>query len=210
MKKTIFLLCLSMATTTVFAQKKGTKKAVSRATSNTILAKSGEASVQVSKDFFYFSNNGKDTIGIKKVSAATLPKDCAIKPFTAKGVSLYQITWAEETTTKTDLKTEIRNSIFSHIINPATKEKLFSSESITTHITEKVFLDKLKNASETQQRIRREGFELEVTADGDLIQKNKTQQNNFVFSETDKKYVSGKTTSVSNAKPKPTAKKNKA
>ena len=42
-----------------------------------------------------------------------------------------------------------------------------------------VFLDKLKNASETQERMRREGFEFFLNADGTITQKNKTQENKF-------------------------------
>lgn len=210
MKRTILVAVIALASVSVFAQKKGTKKSVAKPSSSNVLAKSGDVSAQIGKDFFYVSTNstGKDTIGIKKLATGIFPKDCTLKTFSAKGTPLYQLTWTEEATTKTELKTEVKKTVYSQIINPATKEKLFSNQNTVTNITEKVFLDRLKNASETQERVRREGFDLEVTPEGDLVQKNKSQQNNYVFSEPDKKYVSGKTTSV--AAPKPVVKKKKA
>ena len=128
-----------------------------------------------------------------------MPKNCALKAFSAKGTPLYLLTWTEEQTTKTDLKTEVRSTLFSEVYDVTTKTKLFSNQQTTTNITEKVFLDRLKNASETQEKVRREGFEFSLTPDGDIVQKNKTQQNTFTFNAAEKKYVDGKTTSVAPA-----------
>jgi len=212
MKKTALLILILFCTAISYGQKKKAKgKAPAKATS-TALAKADNLTAEIIKGKFYlFVNNKtkKDTIGIKTVDANNSPKDCLLKAFTAKGTPLYLLTWTEEATTKTDLKTEIKTVLFSEVYDVSTKTKLFSNQQTTTNITEKVFLDRLKNASETQEKVRREGFEFILTPEGDIQQKNKTQQNNFAFNATDKKYVEGKPV-VTAAPAKTTAKKKKA
>jgi len=212
MKKTALLILILLCTTISYGQKKKAKSKAPAKTASTALAKADNLTAEIVKgNFFLFINNKttKDTIGIKTVDANSLPKDCAIKPFTAKGTPLYLLTWTEESTTKTDLKTEIKTILFSEVYDVSTKTKLFSNQQATTNITEKVFLDRLKNASETQEKVRREGFEFILTAEGDIQQKNKTQQNTFAFNATDKKYVEGKTTSLATSTTKAPAKKKK-
>ena len=176
------------------------------------MAKADNLTVEIVKGNFYLFINDKtkkDTIGIKTVDVNNLPKDCALKAFTAKGMSLYLLTWTEENTTKTDLKTEIKTTLFSEVYDVSTKTKLFTNQQSTTNITEKVFLDRLKNASETQERVRREGFEFVLTPEGDILQKNKSQENNFAFNAVDKKYVEGNPTNLATSQKAP-AKKKKA
>ena len=212
MKKTALLILILLSTAISYGQKKKAKGKAPAKTTSTALAKADNLTAEVVKGNFYlFINNKtkKDTIGIKTVDANSSPKDCAIKPFTAKGTPLYLLTWTEETTNKTDLKTEIKTVLFSEVYDVSTKTKLFSNQQSTTNITEKVFLDRLKNASETQEKVRREGFEFILTPDGDIQQKNKTQQNTFAFNATDKKYVEGKPV-VTAAPAKAPAKKKKA
>lgn len=203
MKKTLFLILILLTASFSYGQKKGGKKKAAAKPASTALAKADNLTAEIVKGNFYlFINNTKakkDTIGIKTVDENSLPKNCALKAFSAKGTPLYLLTWTEEQTTKTDLKTEVRSILFSEIFDISTKTKLFSNQQTTTNITEKVFLDRLKNASETQEKVRREGFEFSLTADGDIVQKNKTQQNTFAFNATDKKYVEGKTTSAAPA-----------
>lgn len=203
MKKTLFLILILLTASFSYGQKKGAKKKAAAKPASTALAKADNLTAEIVKGNFYlFINNGKakkDTIGIKTVDENSLPKNCALKAFSAKGTPLYLLTWTEEQTTKTDLKTEVRSVLFSEIYDVPTKTKLFSNQQTTTNITEKVFLDRLKNASETQEKVRREGFEFSLTADGDIVQKNKTQQNTFAFNAADKKYVEGKTTSTAPA-----------
>lgn len=212
MKKTALLILILLCTTISYGQKKKAKGKTPAKPASTALAKADNLTAEIIKGNFYlFINNKiqKDTIGIKTVDANSSPKDCTIKPFTAKGTPLYLLTWTEETTTKTDLKTEIKSTLFSEVYDVSTKTKLFSNQQSTTNITEKVFLDRLKNASETQEKVRREGFEFILTPDGDIQQKNKTQQNTFAFNATDKKYVEGKSV-VTSAPAKTLAKKKKS
>lgn len=203
MKKTLFLILILLTASFSYGQKKGGKKKAAAKPASTALAKADNLTAEIVKGNFYlFINNAKakkDTIGIKTVDENSLPKNCALKAFSAKGTPLYLLTWTEEQTTKTDLKTEVRSVLFSEVYDVPTKTKLFSNQQTTTNITEKVFLDRLKNASETQEKVRREGFEFSLTPDGDIVQKNKTQQNTFAFNAADKKYVEGKTTSTAPA-----------
>ncbi|MBA9073879.1 hypothetical protein GGR22_002046 [Flavobacterium gossypii] len=210
MKKTAFLILLVLTAAFSYGQKKGSKKKAAAKPASAALAKADNLTAEIVKGNFYlFINNKakKDTIGIKTVDEKNPPKNCTLKGFTAKGIPLYLLTWTEEITTKTELKTEVRTILFSEVYDTASKTKLFSNQQTTTNITEKVFLDRLKNASETQEKVRREGFEFVLTPEGDILQKNKTQQNTFAFNAADKKYVEGKTTSTAPAAP---AKKKKA
>lgn len=212
MKKTALLILILLCTAVSYGQKKKAKGKASVKSASTALAKADNLTAEVVKGNFYlFINNKtkKDTIGIKTVDVNSLPKDCTLKGFTAKGTPLYLLTWTEETTNKTDLKTEIKTILFSEVYDVSTKTKLFSNQQSTTNITEKVFLDRLKNASETQEKVRREGFEFILTPEGDIQQKNKTQQNTFAFNATDKKYVEGKS-AVATTPAKAPVKKKKA
>ena len=210
MKKIAFLILLVLTAAFSYGQKKGSKKKAAAKPASAALAKADNLTAEIVKGNFYlFINNKakKDTIGIKTVDEKNPPKNCTLKGFTAKGTPLYLLTWTEEITTKTELKTEVRTILFSEVYDTASKTKLFSNQQTTTNITEKVFLDRLKNASETQEKVRREGFEFVLTPEGDILQKNKTQQNTFAFNAADKKYVEGKTTSTATAAP---SKKKKA
>lgn len=212
MKKASFLILILLCTAISYGQKKNAKAKAPAKTTSTALAKADNLTAEVIKGNFYlFINNKpkKDTIGIKTVDANSLPKECALKAFTAKGTPLYLLTWKEESTTKTELKTELKTVLFSEVYDVTTKTKLFSNQQTISNITEKVFLDRLKNASETQEKVRREGFEFILTPEGDIQQKNKTQQNTFAFNPTDKKYVEGKPFIIGTAPAKAPAKKRK-
>lgn len=189
MKKIILLVVVSFFCTSIYSQK---KKAVSKKSTSIVVAKSDNLSAEIVKDNFYlFVNNGaaKDTIVLKTIDVKNLPTDCKITPFKAQTVPLYLVTWNEKTTTKTDLKTEDVVEIYSEIFEVTSKTLALGNIQKTTNITEKVFLDKLKNASETQQRVRREGYEFTLLPDGDVSLKNKTQENKMTYSPTDKKYM---------------------
>lgn len=210
MKKTALLILILFCTTISYGQKKKAKGKTPAKTASTALAKADNLTAEIVKGNFYLFINDKtkkDTIGIKTVDVNNLPKDCALKAFTAKGTPLYLLTWTEENTIKTDLKTEIKTTLFSEVYDVSTKTKLFTNQQSTTNITEKVFLDRLKNASETQERVRREGFEFVLTPEGDILQKNKSQENNFAFNATDKKYVEGKPTNLVTSQKAPAKKK---
>jgi len=118
--------------------------------------------------------------------------DCKLSSFTAGGTKLYLLTWSEKSGAKTDLKTEDITTIYSVVYEIASKKQVFSNTQMTNHITEKVFLDKLKNASETQEKIRREGFEFKLNPDGSISQKGKTQENKYTYDVAKIEYVPAK------------------
>ena len=135
----------------------------------------------------------KDAMIVKEAVAANFaPTNTKLSSFNVKDVKLYLLTWTEKVTTKTDLKTEEINTIYTVIYEINAKKQVFSNTQTTTNITEKVFLDKLKNASETQQRIRREGFEFTLNPDGTVTQKSKKQQNNWMYDAAKMEYVTKK------------------
>jgi hypothetical protein len=208
MKKLIFLVLISLFCSSLSAQK---KKVTPKKTASIVLAKTANLSAEIVKDNFYlFINNvnSNDTIVLKKVDIKNLPINCKISVFTTKETPLYLITWSEKTITKTDLKTEEVNLVYSEIFEISSKTMAIGNIQTTTNITEKVFLDKLKNASETQQRIRREGFEFTLLPNGDVTLKNKTQENKLTYSPIDKKYVDAKSiTKPTTTKPTVTKKK---
>ena len=192
MKKLILLVLVSLFCTSIYGQK---KKVVSKKSNSIVLAKSSNLSAEIVKDNFYlFVNSGatKDTIVLKTVDVKNLPADCKITAYTSKETLLYLVTWNEKSITKTDLKTEDVVEIYSEIFEVTSKTLALGNIQKNTNITEKVFLDKLKNASETQQRVRREGYEFTLLADGDVTLKNKTQENKLSYSPLDKKYMAAK------------------
>jgi hypothetical protein len=131
----------------------------------------------------------QESITLSDQKVVNTPQETTIKSFTSDNTKLYLINWTEINTNKSELKLEEIKTIYSKVINPETKSILFSNYQKTNHITEKVFLDKLKNASETQQKIRREGFEFILNPDGSITQKNKTQENKWVFKASEAKFV---------------------
>jgi hypothetical protein len=208
MKKMMVLVLVSLFCVSICAQK---KKPIAKKSTSIVLAKAANLSAEIVKDNFYlFINNvnSKDTIVLKKVDVKNLPSNCKITVFTTKETPLYLITWIEKITIKTDLKTEDIINLHSEIYELSSKKQVVANIQITKNITEKVFLDKLKNASETQQRIRREGFEFILLPNGDVTLKNKTQENKLTYSTIDKKYVDAKLPSKpSTTKPPITKKK---
>lgn len=100
--------------------------------------------------------------------------------FTASGVKLYLLTWTELSTTKSTNKTEEKTTIYSVIYEITTKKQVYSNYQLTNHITEKVSLGGT-GAFETQEKMRREGFEFTLNSDGSVTQKNKTQQTTYVY-----------------------------
>ena len=98
----------------------------------------------------------------------------------ANGVKLYLLSWTELNTIKTGLKTEERTTIYSIIYEIASKKQVYSNYQLTNHITEIVSLGGTA-ATETQEKMRREGFEFVLNPDGSVTQKSKTQQTTFVY-----------------------------
>ncbi len=193
MKKIVLLAFVALLSVCTFAQKKKTTK-TSPATS--AFAKTDNLAAEIKSGNFQLTitEKGKpnDAIVVKPVDSKFIPGDCKLTAFTANGTKLYLLTWTEINQTKTDLKTEDITTVYSNVYEITGKKQVFSNTQMTNHITEKVFLDKLKNASETQEKIRREGFEFKLNPDGSIIQKGKTQENKFTYDPAKAEYVPAK------------------
>lgn len=192
MKKTFLLIALSLITMTGFSQKKkGGGKAKAK-TEAGVLAKTDNLTAEKVKNevHIYVTADGKkDLLFSKPVDGKSTLSEVKITSFKAKETPLYYISWTEKGTNKTDLKKEDYTSIVSEIWDVPTKTQLIGNDQRTTHIVEKVFLDKLKNASETQERMRREGFEFTLLPNGDFILKDKKGETKYSYNTTDKKYI---------------------
>ncbi|MGK4568632.1 hypothetical protein [Flavobacterium sp. 3HN19-14] len=190
MRKIILLIAFSLICTAGYSQKKkkGAKKA---AATPTALAKADNLTAELIKNNFYvFVNNKpkKDTLVTKNFEGLKSPSDVKITPFTAKGSPLYAINWTEVTITETKLKTETATVIVTQIWDAASKTKVLDNSQTTTNIKEIVFLNNTQ-ASETREKVRREGFEFTLLPEGDVLLKNKTQENKMIYDATLKKFV---------------------
>lgn len=198
MKKIIFIVLIALVSNATFSQKKksAAKKPVATATAKGVFAKADNLVAEVKSGTFQLTinENGKpkDAIIIKNVDAKFAPTNTKITAFKANGAALYLLTFTENNIIKTDLKTEDITIITSIVYEIPTKKQVFSNTQTTNHIVEKVFLDKLKNASETQEKMRREGFEFTLNPDGSITQKNKTQENKWVYDVAKMEYVDAK------------------
>ena len=181
---------MSVLSTSIYSQKKKAAPAGGGfAKIENLVAEVKKGNFQVT-----INENGKekDAMIVKAADATFAPANTKLSFFDVKGVRLYLLTWAEKVTTKSDLKTEEINTIYTIIYEIKAKKQVFSNTQTTTNITEKVFLDKLKNASETQQRIRREGFEFTLNPDGTITQKSKKQENKWMYDPVKMEYVTKK------------------
>jgi len=183
MKKIFLFLCMGLLTFNGVAQKKkgGAKKPVAAASA---LPKLDNLQVEVKNGNFQvaISEKGKtnDALVVKAVDAAFKPNNCKLSSFMASGVKLYLLTWTEVSTTVSANKTEDKTTVYSVIYEVVSKKQVYSNYQLTNHITEKVSLGGTA-ASETQEKIRREGFEFVLNPDGSITQKGKNQQTTFVY-----------------------------
>ena len=183
MKKIILFVVISFAFTTSFAQKKKIVK------TNASLANVDNLVAEVKAGNFQLIIDGKEAIIVKHIDSKFNPSDVKLTGFMATGTKLYILSWTEKTQNKTDLKLEDITVINSNIYEIKTKKLVFTNSQLTNNISEKVFLDGLKQASENQQKIRKEGFEFVLNPDGSVVQKNKKQENKLVFDSTKLEYV---------------------
>ena len=189
MKKTILFLALALCCHSIYSQKKKSSQPIS----SSVLAKSDNLSVEIVKSnlCLLIANKGakKDTIVLKNKVDNSLPKECKIQSFLAKNVKLYSISWIENKLTETKLKTEDATTVYTELCDIASKTKLLSNAQTTTKIKEIHFLDTKQTVSETIQKVRNEGFVLSLTKEGDVILKNKTQENKLTYNPTENKFV---------------------
>ena len=200
MKKIILLLAVFLCCSSIYSQK---KKAAKNASSSNVIANAANltAALTPDKDTYRFEvkTDKKETLFVKQIdvkgnekSAATknnnIPVGCKITPFTAKGTPLYCITWTENKVTEAAEKTEDRTQIHSEIWNAVTKKRLLENVQTTTKIKEILWLDKLKNASQTSEKMRREGLVFSLTNEGDVALTGKNQENKLVYNPATDNY----------------------
>lgn len=190
MKKTILFLFIALISINGYSQKK--KKATTKKASTTALAKVDNLIAEIKNNNFQITIDGKDALIVKALSGSFTPINTKLTSFMASGTKLYLLQWTEKNNTKTDLKTEDITSTYSVIYEIPNKKQVFSNFQTTNNITEKVFLDRLKTASETQQRVRKEGFEFTLNSDGSVTQTSKNQLNKWVYDATKMEYVDAK------------------
>ena len=188
MKKSILLLTILFTLTSTFGQKKKAPKSAD----SSALVKVNNLSVALIQNnlYLFIENKGakKDTILLKKYDIKGNPTDCKIAAFTTKGTALHLISWAETTVIESKEKTENKTMQYNEIWNIKTKAKAFSNLQTTTKIKEIQYLDKLKNASQTVDKIRNEGLAFTLTKEGDVNLKNKTQENNLSYNVSSNVY----------------------
>lgn len=207
--KRAFLVLLLIVATTGFSQKKKTTS--KKTTSKSVLAKIDNLTAEITTVnkqkkivLFVINDETKETIELSNNNPDLNPINFTITPFTINNVKLYHIHWEEKNKISTKLKNEDQNIVESQIWNIEKKELLLGNTQKSSHIVETVFLDKNKTASETQERNRKEGFEFNLLSNGDVILKNKTQQNTYTYNASLNKYEIKK---GSNSKPASSRKK---
>lgn len=196
MKQLLILLAIALSTTTGFAQKKKTpvKSAKTATTSSTAKVDNLTAEIKGKTFQLTIAEKGKaaDAITVKELVGDVKPADIKLSGFTANGTKLYLLQWTEKSNIKTDLKTEDITMIYSLIYEIPNKKQVFSNYQKTTNIVEKVFLDRNKTASETQEKVRREGFEFVLNPDGSVTQKSKNQENKWTYDIALQEFVDAK------------------
>ncbi|HRG18174.1 MAG TPA: hypothetical protein PLP39_03730 [Flavobacterium lutivivi] len=190
MKQLFILFALALTITTGFAQK---KKTPVKSTKTASVAKVDNLTAEIKGKTFQLtiSDKGKpaDAIVVKELTSDVKPIDMKLSSFTANGTKLYLLQWTEKSNTKTDLKTEDITMIYSVIYEITSKKQVFSNYQKTTNIVEKVFLDRNKTASETQEKVRKEGFEFVLNPDGSVTQKSKNQENKWSYDTVKQEFV---------------------
>jgi hypothetical protein len=187
--KKIILSFFLIISTFGFSQKKKSK-----VNPITVLAKVENISVETNKsdlNLLIISAEGKkESTLIKTFEPGTAIKDCKITKFLSGGVSFCNISWMERVVIG-EPKTKIEETIktINQIWDVNTKTKTFSNEQSTTNIKEQVFLDRLKNASETQERIRKEGQEFSLLPDGIVVLRSKNSESRLAYSVKDNKFM---------------------
>lgn len=194
MKRIFVLVLIALLSVNAYSQKKRpVAKKTTAATSG--LAKVDNLVAEVKKGNFQvtINENGKekDAMIVKAADAKFAPTNCKLTAFTANGTKLYLLTWTEMVQIKTNKKTEDITNVYSVIYEIANKKQVFSNTQTTNHITEIVSLGGTA-ATETQEKIRRDGFEFILNPDGSVTQKSKNQQNKWVYDVAKMEFVAKK------------------
>lgn len=189
--KKIALLILVLCCGTIYGQKKK-KTPVKKTAPLGIIATNNDLSAELVKSDLYLfkivKGAKKDTLLLKTFADKAIPTDGKISTFKAGGTDFYAISWSEKSGSETKLKKEEITVVTTQIWNPATKTQIFINQQKSTKIKEQVFLDRLKNASETQERTRNEGSVFNLLPDGSFNLKTKTSETKYVYNKTTMKF----------------------
>lgn len=190
MKKHILFILLL---TSGFASAQNKKKnPVQKEPVAVVLTKTEDLVAEIIKNNLYtFRLDGKskkDTLLLKNLTGTPTPTDCTIKKFKVKDTPMYLITWKEQASMQTTLKKEEVTNTCNQIWDPKTKTKVFENEQKSTTIKEQVFLDKLKTASETQQRMRNEGYVFTLLPSGEFTLRNKMAESKYSYNPLTAKF----------------------
>jgi hypothetical protein len=190
MKKLFLFLFVGLLTISGYSQKKKSSNKKGTETSSFPKLDNLQAEVKDGNFQVAITEKGKtiDAMIVKAVDASFTPTNCKLSSFMASGVKLYLLTWTELSTIKNDLKSEIKTTAYSVIYEIVSKKQVYSNYQLTNHITEKVSLGGT-GASETQEKIRREGFEFVLNPDGSITQKGKNQQMTFVYDRVKMEFI---------------------
>ena len=201
MKNLILFLFLILFSSHSFSQKKGKSKSKTKtATSSKINLASldgvvFEMSTRSTGNQLYLllgKAKVKDTLLLKTLplSVSSAPTNCKLKSFVASGVPLVNISWTESTTTgDSKSKLETATKVTNEIWDITARNQALSNTQTSTNIKEIVFLDRLKNASETQEKNRREGAEFVLQPNGEVFFITKAVTNTLYYSVPEKKFV---------------------
>ena len=196
MKNFVLLIAILLIAVPSFSQKKGKVKNKKSIRTAIILANTTNVIFEMNKknglnQLYLLTGAAKDTLLIKSVaeSIIILPASCKLKLFTANATPLLNVTWIENSVIG-DAKIKIENitKVNNDIWELAARNQALSNTQITTNIKEIVYLDRLKNASETQERNRKEGLEFILQPNGDVTLFTKTVTNTMNYNAADKKY----------------------
>jgi len=185
MKKIAILLMALFISATYGQKKKGGAKAPATTVAE-VLAKNGDASVKMNKSKVLLIV-AKDTMVLAE-NRTTAPTNCKVVPVKIKTNTFYCITWIETAKTDTKLKKEEAAITESQIWNPLTKTLLIGNTQKTVKVTEIVFLDRLKTASETQYKTRNEGYLFSLLPNGDFSLSNKSATTKYAYNEKSARY----------------------
>ncbi|MES2811124.1 MAG: hypothetical protein V4670_01525 [Bacteroidota bacterium] len=185
--KKIILLLMVLSVSLTYGQKKK-KKATSSKASTSALAKAGDASVVFNKKKDLFLVVAKDSMLLTKNRSDFNPTNMKITPVKVKANTFYCVTWNEKVVSDTKLKKENAAVTESQIWNPATKTLLIGNTQKAVDITEIVFLDRLKTASETQYKKRNEGYLFTLLGNGDFTLTNKSASTKYTYNEKSSRY----------------------
>lgn len=216
--KYLFLMLFSLSMSIGHCQKSKKVAKKSPAGNKTVLAKLDDLTVETARKkdevrfyILFGDSKKKDTLQLKLIDISengkdalsknnNIPTDCTITPVNVKDAKLYAIAWTEKSYTAVPDKIEDATKTITEIWNVPERNQAFANIQTSTHITEILYLDKLKGASQTSEKKRGEGFALTILPNGDVIQVGKNQQNKFSYNPSNGKYA-GEKLPVSQGKP---------